>query len=139
MNQQLINNTLKNITQKLLSEDNIYYFFKPINPNNDDVPDYYQKITNPMYFYKIQEKIDNNEYKNLEDYISDVRLIWFNAKIYHQPNNPIYRAADRLSKRFEFLISSLPKRLNSSEKKTSLQRYIELRFSIYQNNKEIHQ
>lgn len=110
-----------------------------MDPEADGAPDYFNIVMKPMCFYKVQEKLDNHEYKTPDDFIDDVRLIWQNAKLYNHQTHLIYKTADTLAKKFEILIGSLPHVLTESEKCSALQRLVELRFARYRMNKKTHQ
>ena len=58
-------------------------FLQPVK--EEDAPGYYSVITNPMDLSKFFKKHQNNEYKNLDQFIKDVTLmtdncIYFNGK-----------------------------------------------------------
>lgn len=62
----------------------------------EDVPDYYEIIKNPMCFDTMFMKLENNEYFTLDSFLADIQLIQQNAKEYN-PSTPsgkrIVRAA----------------------------------------------
>ena len=62
----------------------------------EDVPDYYEIIKNPMCFDTMFMKLENNEYFTLDSFLTDIHLIQQNAKEYN-PSTPsgkrIVRAA----------------------------------------------
>ena len=122
-----------------MKQENSYYFFKPVNPEDTSAPDYYLKIPKPMCFFMIQEKLDNKEYKTPEEFVSDVNTIWQNAKIYNGPHHSISQAANQMSRKFEILLTAMPRTVSGSAKNTDLQRYIELRFGRYLMNKTTHE
>ena len=131
--------TCKDIIQNLMSTENSYFFFKPVDPEADGAPDYFSIVMKPMCFYKVQEKLDNNEYKTPNEFIEDVRLIWQNAKLYNHPSHLIYKTANILAHKFEILIGSLPQIVSEADKCSALQRLVELRFARYRINKKSHQ
>lgn len=129
----------REILLELMQHENSYYFLKPVNPDDTSAPDYYKKNPRPMCFFMIQEKLDNNEYKTPEEFVSDVNAIWQNAKNYNGPHHSISHAADQLSRKFETLLTTLPRTITGPSLNTDLQRYIELRFGRYQMNKTTHE
>ena len=128
----------REIIQQLMATENSYFFFKP-DPADEASPEYLQTITRPMCFFTIQEKLDALEYKNPEEFVQDVRHIWQNAKLSQSSSHPLCKAADQLSRKFEMLLTSLPKTVSPSAKQSDLQRLLELRFGRYRMNKETHQ
>lgn len=46
--------------------DRNHYFANPVSP--DQAPDYHNIIDQPMYWDKIQQKLDQREYLNLQDF-----------------------------------------------------------------------
>lgn len=129
----------REIIQLLMAQENAYFFFKPVDPENDGAPDYFQFVTEPMSFYKIQTKLDNHDYKTPNEFIRDMNLIWTNAKLYNKNVSPIFKTAEALSKKFNILVGSIPHVLTDAEKNNNIQRLVELRFARYRANKTTHQ
>jgi hypothetical protein len=121
-----------------MGKENAFYFFKPVDPDADGAPDYFDYILNPMSIFTVQEKLDRGEYNTPAEFIRDMRLIWSNAKIYNHQTHPIYITADVLAERFEILAAALPHELSSAEKSSALQRLVELRFARYKAAKQTH-
>ena len=128
----------ESIIRTLMAEPGSFFFFKPVEPEIDGAPQYFQYITHPMCFYVIQEKLNAHAYSKPEEFIADVNLIWTNAKYYNGEKNHVYQSAESLSKKFEILCLSLPKTISPDEKVSDLQRYTEMRFKRYRQNKETH-
>ena len=129
--------TCQEIIHQIMSNDNSIYFFRPVDPELDGAPNYYDIVIQPMSIYRVQEKLDNHEYKLPNEFINDVRQIWINAKQYNHPTHPIYKAADMLASKFEVLASSLPQYISEESKNSALQRYVELRLLRYKVNKTL--
>ena len=129
----------REIIQQLMSQDNSYFFFKPVDPEADGAPDYNSVIPESMSFYRVQEKLDHQEYKTPDQFIYDVNLIWSNAKNYNLPVTLIYKTADILSNKFNTLAGSLPHVIPEEDKNNALQRLVELRFARYRLGKKTHQ
>lgn len=53
-------------------------FLEPVN--KDDVPDYYDMISDPIDIKSIEKKLQNNYYLNKESFIKDVKRIFTNAR-----------------------------------------------------------
>lgn len=126
------------IIKTLMSDPSSFYFFKPVEPELDGAPNYFNYITSPMCFYVIQEKLISHKYQFPEEFIADVQLIWHNAKCYNRENNHVYQAAENLRKKFEQLSLTLPRTVMPEEKTSALQLYTEMRFKRYRQNKVTH-
>ncbi|KAI6178399.1 Bromodomain protein [Aphelenchoides besseyi] len=70
------------------------FFSQPVQPSV--APDYYKIIDKPMDFSAMRRKVDNNEYKHIEEMRTDVQLIGENAMSYNKPNTVYYLAAQKL-------------------------------------------
>jgi hypothetical protein len=124
--------TYNSIIEEIMGMDLAFSFFKPINPETDGAPDYFKIITHPMSLYTVQTKIDRQEYNSPSEFISDMRRIWSNARIYNAPTHILYKTAEVLSQRFEVLASALPHYFTQSERRSALHRFVERRFAFYQ-------
>lgn len=72
-----------------------------VDPELDNVPDYFEKIKNPMDLGTVKSKVTDNIYNTLDEIKSDVNQIWENAEIYHgRPSLEVFMA-DRLKKIFD--------------------------------------
>lgn len=120
-----------------MEHDNVYVFFRPVDPEKDGAPDYRTIIPRPMSIFTVQEKIDNREYKSPSDFIEDMRQIWTNAKMYNNQTHMIHKTADILAHKFETLASCLPHNV-PEPRNNALQRAVELRFARYRMSKQTH-
>lgn len=119
------------IVHQIMSNDSSVYFFRPVDPDLDGAPNYYDIIPHPMSIYRVQEKLDSREYSSPGEFIADMRQIWVNAKQYNYPTHPIYKAADALAAKFELLAASLPQPVGPGSRDNAMQRYVELRLLRY--------
>ena len=49
----------------------------------------------------IRQKLNKGEYKKVQEFARDMRLVWDNCKLYNQDGSDLYLVADELSKKFE--------------------------------------
>lgn len=70
-----------NITNYFIGWGMCIYFVEKVK--KEELPDYYDVISHPMWLRKIKLKLDNKEYKTLQSYIDDMNLIWKNAIKYN--------------------------------------------------------
>uniref|UniRef100_A0AC34Q839 Bromo domain-containing protein n=1 Tax=Panagrolaimus sp. JU765 TaxID=591449 RepID=A0AC34Q839_9BILA len=80
--------------RKLMSKDPEEYFTYPVSASV--APDYATVISQPMDFYTIQNKINSDAYKILEELKLDAILICENAMIYNGPHTIYHLAAQKL-------------------------------------------
>jgi len=56
-----------------------------------EYPDYYEIIKRPMDMQKIIQRIISNQYRSIEEMVSDVALMFDNACKYNEPDSLIYK------------------------------------------------
>lgn len=67
----------------------------------DGVPDYFEKISQPMDLFTIKAKMDRKEYKTAHEFATDVRLICKNCYAYHTEGNSTWEACVKFEDHFE--------------------------------------
>ncbi|PNF34792.1 hypothetical protein B7P43_G03734 [Cryptotermes secundus] len=80
------------------------HFRETVGP---EVKEYHEKIKKPMSLDKIRRKLDVNDmchYSNLQELVSDVRLIFRNAYTFNLKESQIYQDARTLEEFFEHLL-----------------------------------
>ncbi|XP_046964199.1 bromodomain-containing protein 7-like [Vanessa cardui] len=85
---------LEQLLRNLEKRDPNQFFAWPVNDNF--APGYSTIIKRPMDFSTIKQKIDDNEYKSLNCFISDFKLMCNNAMKYNKPGTVYHKAAKRL-------------------------------------------
>ncbi|XP_013175897.1 PREDICTED: bromodomain-containing protein 7 isoform X2 [Papilio xuthus] len=85
---------LEQLLRNLEKRDPHQFFAWPVNDNF--APGYSSIIRRPMDFSTIKQKIDDNEYKSLNCFISDFKLMCNNAMKYNKPGTVYHKAARRL-------------------------------------------
>ena len=91
----------RTITDELILQPLNQYFTVPVDPKNDGLTDYFDKITQPMDFLTIQNKIKNKKYNNEYEWYKDVCLIYENAMKYHPSDSVFYKIAQYCSEQFK--------------------------------------
>ncbi|KAL3841518.1 hypothetical protein ACJMK2_019652 [Sinanodonta woodiana] len=77
-------------------------------PVNKAVPNYYKIITNPMDFSSIKHKLRRehfNHYNTVEEFLSDVLLVFKNCYTYNAPGTEIYQVGKTVESLFEQLVA----------------------------------
>jgi len=72
-------------------------FCEPVDWEALEIPDYPEKIKNPMDLGTIRKKILESRYDMLGEIWTDIDLVWDNCRIYNGPYNPITIKANALS------------------------------------------
>ncbi|XP_039761275.1 bromodomain-containing protein 7-like isoform X2 [Pararge aegeria] len=85
---------LEQLLRNLEKRDPHQFFAWPVNDNF--APNYSVIIKRPMDFSSIKQKIDDNEYRSLNCFISDFKLMCNNAMKYNKPGTVYHKAAKRL-------------------------------------------
>lgn len=76
-------------------------FKDPVDPEQDGVPDYFEKVTKPMDLSTMRAKMDRNEYADEEAFLADMNQIFNNCYTYWSKKDPMWGACERLQKTFE--------------------------------------
>jgi len=87
---------LKECVERLEKKDRKKIFLHPVSA--EEVPVYYQIITNPMDFSTMRKNIANGKYKTWGDFESDFELIINNCTTFNPEGTIWHRAALRLKK-----------------------------------------
>ena len=66
-------------------------------PTKADLPDYYEVITKPMDFRRIQLRLKHADYNNMEEFLAEIELMFRNAQTYNREDSQIYLDAVVLS------------------------------------------
>ncbi|CAH0592099.1 unnamed protein product [Chrysodeixis includens] len=85
---------LEQLLRNLEKRDPNQFFAWPVNDNF--APGYSDIIRRPMDFSTMKQKIDDNEYKSLNCFISDFKLMCNNAMKYNKAGTVYHKAARRL-------------------------------------------
>ncbi|KAL9931986.1 hypothetical protein V8E36_009047 [Tilletia maclaganii] len=72
-------------------------------PSAEDYPDYYKHISNPISLREIDIRMKKKDttYPNPYSFVSDLRLMFTNAKFYNEDGSPVWEAADLLEKHMD--------------------------------------
>ena len=84
-----------------------FLFDKPVDPQLDNCPDYFDIIKKPMDLQTVRKKLSSNEYSTIRDWKRDMSLIWENALVYNPSETIIYDCASHLKAVYERLSKKL--------------------------------
>ena len=60
-----------------------YYFMEPVDPVKFNIMDYFDIITQPMDLGTVKKKLTHNCYKNPQEFVTDMNLVWQNSYRYN--------------------------------------------------------
>ncbi|KAF9181955.1 hypothetical protein BGZ51_005098 [Haplosporangium sp. Z 767] len=84
-------------------------FLAPVDPVLLNIPDYPLVIKNPMDLSTVEHKLNNVEYDTIDDFISDINLIFSNCYLYNGRELPVSICAANLEAAFNKLLRRMPK------------------------------
>ena len=88
-------NIIKKILEIIKSDKNSIHFQYPVDTKIN--PDYLRVINyRPMDLSKIEKKLEKKEYSLVQDIIDDIKLIWYNCRIYNLETSKIYKISNEL-------------------------------------------
>ncbi|KAF8374776.1 lex-1 [Pristionchus pacificus] len=76
---------LRDILARLMRDRRFHIFNNPVE--EDDAPDYYEHIKQPMCMSDMMGKIDSRVYRGPEQFVEDINLIMRNALEYNPPSS----------------------------------------------------
>lgn len=85
---------LEHLLKKLEQRDPQQFFAWPVTDNI--APGYSAIITSPMDFCTMRQKVDDNQYNNLQDFLADFKLMCTNAMQYNQSDTIYYKTSKKL-------------------------------------------
>lgn len=80
-------------------------FGEPVDYVQLCIPDYPKIIKQPMDLGTILEKLRSKEYRSVDEWIADMRLVFSNACTFNPPEDPVHQMANTLSAFFEGKLS----------------------------------
>jgi len=60
-----------------------WIFKQPVDPVELNLPDYFDVVKKPMDLGTVKKKLDNSVYREVDEFIGDVRLVFDNAMLYN--------------------------------------------------------
>uniref|UniRef100_A0A7S3LPQ1 Bromo domain-containing protein n=1 Tax=Aplanochytrium stocchinoi TaxID=215587 RepID=A0A7S3LPQ1_9STRA len=90
------------IVRELAGDENAFAFCCPVDLKS--FTDYTDYVQHPMDLQTVDVKAKAKQYRSVDEFASDVRLIWENCRKYNDRRTEIYSVAQRLGDRFEDLL-----------------------------------
>ena len=88
----------ENILIDLIDHPYAFPFVDPVDVNK--FSDYFNFIDEPMDLLTIKRKLKKSEYKTIQEFFSDVDLVFTNACTYNPPNSDVFTMAETLKEEF---------------------------------------
>lgn len=82
-------------------------FAQPVDPINDEAPNYLKVIKFPMDFSTVRSKLQTDQYPTIHEFKNDVQLIFTNATTYNGKSSPVGIIAIELSQQFKELSKNI--------------------------------
>lgn len=102
----LVKKCFKVLTQ-LQKHQYSWPFLKPVDPQAEGIPDYFDIVKEPMDLSKVDKRLRSGSYSNPMQFAADVRKIWYNATLYNPRKSDIYHMTVKISNFFEQLYKSV--------------------------------
>ena len=87
--------------QKLWKANQAWIFHKPVDPEELEIPDYFDVVTKPMDFSTIKQKLALNQYHGgLQEFIEDVNLTFDNCIKYNGEDSSVGKMCKTVREEF---------------------------------------
>jgi len=129
--------TCKKYLRVLMKHKYGWIFNSPVDPIALKIPDYFDVIKYPMDLGTINNRLVQGYYLNIDQFISDVKLVFNNAMTYNPPASDIFSIAKDLLGIFEKSIASFS-HSNVDEIRSSSPHKSELKVKDEQKKLKIH-
>ncbi|XP_008327842.1 bromodomain-containing protein 4 [Cynoglossus semilaevis] len=104
------------LVREMLSKKHANYawpFYKPVDVDALGLHDYHDIIKHPMDLSTIKAKLENRQYREPQEFATDVRLMFSNCYKYNPPDHEVVSMARKLQDVFEMRFAKMPDELES--------------------------
>lgn len=91
----------RRIIAHLWKQENAWLFQIPVDVKAWGIEDYYTIVKEPMDYTTIKDKLSRNEYKSVDEFVTDVHRVYDNCILYNGPTNPYSQIAKKMKVEFE--------------------------------------
>ena len=84
-----------------------YIFANPVNYKELNIPDYPQIVTNPMDFSTIRTKLKEHKYEQIQDFMDDMELVFYNCKTYNGTESEVGRIGVEVHSEYQNIAQQL--------------------------------
>lgn len=83
-------------------------FLEPVDPVKFNIPTYPDIVKKPMDLSTVQAKFGTHQYTTMDEFVSDVRLIFSNCYLFNGQDAPVSLMAAELEKAFDRAVYKMP-------------------------------
>ncbi|KAK1507696.1 hypothetical protein CTAM01_02808 [Colletotrichum tamarilloi] len=87
-------------------------FKEPVDPAEDGVPDYFDKVKKPMDLNTVKLKMSQHQYQTEDEFAADVRQIFENCYTYWKKGDPMWAACEKFQRTFEDKYAQMHKNIS---------------------------
>jgi len=109
---------LEKVFDTIEKDGQAYEFLQPVDYVALNILDYPKIITHPMDLGTVKKNLLNGDYKIIQDFMSDINLIWQNCRTYNLPGSEIVKMANHCDKKFKQLVDKQFKSYKSKGEST---------------------
>uniref|UniRef100_A0A7S2WZM5 Bromo domain-containing protein n=1 Tax=Chloropicon primus TaxID=1764295 RepID=A0A7S2WZM5_9CHLO len=85
------------VLREVKTHPNAWPFLKPVDPEKDKAPDYFEVVKEPMDFNTVTDKLARRVYENVSEFKSDMELVFKNCRLYNKvEDNAVRKLGDDL-------------------------------------------
>ena len=95
---------LEKVFDTIEKDGQAYEFLQPVDYVALNILDYPKIITHPRDLGTVKKNLLNGDYKIMQDFMSDINLIWQNCRKYNLPGSEIVKMANHCDKKFKQLV-----------------------------------
>jgi len=88
-------------------------FLVPVDYVALQIPDYPAVVRFPMDLSTVERKLNSVEYETVDDFVTDINLIFSNCYLYNGVEAPVSKSAKNLQTAFERLLRRMPGEVSS--------------------------
>lgn len=111
---------LEKVFDTIEKDGQAYEFLQPVDYVALNILDYPKIITHPMDLGTVKKNLLNGDYKIIQDFMSDINLIWQNCRTYNLPGSEIVKMANHCDKKFKQLVDKQFKSYKSKGESTKI-------------------
>ena len=104
--QKQLNECIK-ITKFLINSPGCSIFKTPVDPIQDNLVDYFDKIKSPQDLGTILERLSNGNYNSINNWKNDINLVFDNARKYFGPHSFITVLSNSMENKFNKIYSKI--------------------------------
>lgn len=110
---------LRDTLDRVMALDRADLFRYPVS--EQDAPDYYDVVHQPMDWNTVARRIDALEYDDADAFAADVRRVYANAMLYNAPDTPYYKAAQKMERQTAPLLDELQRAMRATNEGRGLE------------------